>query len=514
MQAESKQLSVQGARLKNILKPLENPSMKGLTQSISLIDTYAPTHSTQKDELYSKTDTLIITALLMQQLHALKNQCCLILDTLLSYQHYWQLQTLTPSWGHKLEQGPLKFISAKSYKDQVTNSLHASHLDIERYATYLGLLHDQIDKESLLSDEESLHNFIIETTFIIKACLDRTSYNVATIVKPDSIAEIRSFIVDHSRIIPRYCATTLCSVSYKRPPHIVRHWAFYTIAAACTLGAGIYWYKNPQKVSQHLANIQTAAKNFYATHVYEPIKNSWDTLLARKRKNIPPMDESTEEAIFEKQLLNYAYQQNNRKKAQEQLNSSLITERVKESVAQISAKIYAQDWIEQSKNPTFNAISPNGTILQIIALDIQRVKLIFARIIAYARQWEKDYLDSNQLNFKISSTIPAALLAYGTVHAAKKIYHPRETAYKNIKEKLVDIDRLLNTYSVSPISHAAQGLIHYHLFAIKKYCSYIPTEFRLPFAQDLKELGDYHFSIQQKMNTIARMHRAYTFLWS
>lgn len=509
MQQESRQLSVQGAQLKRIINPLENPNLKGFTQSLALIDSYTQTNSVTANALYQEAHTVVLTALLMQQVHALKNQCYLILDNLLSYQHYWHLQALRPSWGNKLEQGPLKLISSKSYKDQLNNALQGAQADIEQYATYLGLLHDQIYKESLLSDQESLNNFIIETTFIIKACLDRTLYNGSTSINPPSIGDIRSVIVEHSSLIARYCATTLRTINYKRPSHIVRHWAFYTIALTSVLGAGIYWYRNPEHITKTIENLNIATKKFYDMHLYQPLKNSWD-LLFKKNKDTAYIDteQLVQEKTYKEIYLDLLIKKNNQKAISSQVSIQDLEKQIVQEITNRSSALIEDDFRKELKYPTLNIVNPHGTIVAMGFLKAQKVILMVTDMLKKVN----DALNAQQLNIQILATIPAALAVSIPFSLAKKLYNPTRTAYLHIKNNLIETERLLNTHSVSPISHAAQGLIHYHLFSIKKYSSYIPAEFRLGFAQDLKELGDCQFTIQQRMNTIGRMHRAYAFL--
>jgi len=167
-----------------------------------------------------------------------------------------------------------------------------------------------------------------------------------------------------------------------------------------------------------------------------------------------------------------------------------------------------RDFNREIQNPIINTV--NGPLLRI--LDI--------RFEAYKNIGLKDAYFIEQLTNRFKFVLEV-LLASGSSYLLYKFgqygfkWFEKNNVHRPIKILLIECEKYLNaqnlgiTEKLDPHTH---GKIIFNCYRIKMLEQLIPDKSIKAFKSDLKEIKSIKFTINQKLNTISRMFRQYSFL--
>ena len=387
-----------------------------------------------------------------------------LLDTLYTHLEYWQEQEIKPTG----------WTSTTTQTNRIAEALLHLHNEVDQQAEQLALVTE------LLNQNEPTK--IIDKQEIIPKDIQTYKKEVLERIKP-------------------------C----QKPGHVSRHWLKYTAGTVCALGAFAYWHQNKEVLAAWITHTKESAKNFCTNYAYKPIKNAIDIFYGKHQEKpfISPESIQQDEQILETMIREFYKDNYASKKTPEQIKEIAQNAVQKRELPQEIADRYAQE----TKNPVKNLTSPWGQLgrLGIILGHIKALR--FIDII----QEVDDLRQANRLNLELSVGIPTALAGYGTYRALKGIYrfiHPREKNYEPTKKALLIIERILNKYDNPALTmgYAAQGKVLYWVHKLSQREYLVPTEQRSTFIVDLAELYSPDLLVGQKLRTIGRMYRTYSFL--
>jgi ATP synthase regulation protein NCA2 len=298
---------------------------------------------------------------------------------------------------------------------------------------------------------------------------------------------------------------------YKIPSHLSQHWIKYSISAACTIGAIAYCHHNKELLAAIGTKTKKSAQDFFRDYAYKPLRNSYNIIFGQHQEKplISPSSIKQEEEMLQRMMEKSLTINNPSGKSPEGIREEAQKAVLKRDLPQDIADKYT----EESQNPVRSLTSPWGQLgrLGMILGHLKALRLI--DII----QDVDDLRQANRLNLELMVAIPTALGGYGTYRALKGIYrfvHPAEKNYAPIKRNVLNIERALNIFNNAKqtFTHAKQGKIIYWIHKLSKLEYLVPVEQREIFFADLAELYAPDLSVKQKLRTIDRMYRTFSFL--
>ncbi|OAD07978.1 hypothetical protein MUCCIDRAFT_158221 [Mucor lusitanicus CBS 277.49] len=255
--------------------------------------------------------------------------------------------------------------------------------------------------------------------------------------------------------------------------------------------------------------IGITARDFAVNWIWEPVLQVWDTIRLKDERLSVLGKEGLRSDLDSLERMVAEFARDHYRLPEEQVGA--LMSRVREGDMSMVLKAYE----EEIKHPLKNAIK--GDLIQTLLIQVQKTKVDVDLAMAALDK----LLKSNELNFAFLAVAPSMLLTWGTVAWLRRCYDQRtgqrigKTGLP-MRQAIRRLERLLTlSYSKeNELDCETQGILLCEVHLLRSYAAYLPSRnsVRDLFIEDLRDLENPKLSITQKLQTINRMSRTWSFL--
>nr|CAG8623420.1 3420_t:CDS:2 [Entrophospora candida] len=165
-----------------------------------------------------------------------------------------------------------------------------------------------------------------------------------------------------------------------------------------------------------------------------------------------------------------------------------------------------------------NRLALMGNLIRTLLIQVQKTKVDLELAMAALDK----LLKSNELNFAFLAVGPSLFVVYLLCSWMERIWWNKNNwvgklqgTNAQMRESLRQAERILvKNYNSTKLTYTAHGLLLCHVHHLRIYSSYLPSKNSLQtrFLNDLRDLDNPSFSVQQKILTCERMWRFWGFL--
>ncbi|GAN08728.1 ATP synthase regulation protein NCA2 [Mucor ambiguus] len=255
--------------------------------------------------------------------------------------------------------------------------------------------------------------------------------------------------------------------------------------------------------------IGITARDFAVNWIWEPVLQVWDTIRLKDERLSVLGKEGLRSDSDSLQRMVAEFARDHYRLPENQVVE--LMSRVREGDMSMILKAYE----EEIKHPLKNAVK--GDLIQTLLIQVQKTKVDVDLAMAALDK----LLKSNELNFAFLAVAPSMLLTWGAVAWLRRCYDQRtgqrigKTGLP-MQQAIRRLERLLTlSYSEeNELDCETQGIILCEVHLLRSYAAYLPSRnsIRDLFIEDLRDLENPKLSITQKLQTINRMSRSWSFL--
>ncbi len=450
---------------------------------------------------------------------------------------YWKMQKLT-NLSYFISKGPTGWFTEKSQQQELNEKIAFLKQSLELNAYYLGNIQYFLGKNYKEKPAEEIEENMRELLMLIQQCVSRET-SLSSQANLNAEMQWAELLVSNKRnLITFKKRMQTAYYGYKKANHFRRNWLPYSIAAISALAVATYAYNNQEQIKQWHSNASTAFNNYCQTHIVDPIFNSIETLTDKSDSiEKQPIDDRTVE--IERQARNeaikiYRERQNNDTQKNWFQKSLIWTSDILFNRSKITEKktaIEIQKEIEEANNGHIPDIIRDRNILlqtpiqNIVNGEFIREQLIeMQHVKTQVTEMAKNGIDTHNLIVKTLRSyklIIELLTLFPTYILGKIIYNTSKSSLnyfnqKNntpLKKNIRLIHRTLNKYTkASEISFTDQGFLVFWIHELKKRIQDVNLDDRYSFIEDLNDLLEQNFTVDQKKATIQQMYGTYNLL--
>lgn len=417
-----------------------------------------------------------------------------ILDILHEDLNYWQ----------KLSSQSSIFTAASwgtPDKKTIKNNILFLNQEIKAHYYNLGYLDKSLQHCKTITTKDQLIAHMNSMVQIVDNCLRHNHQTTSSTTMLSPIDSAHALIHNLQRIEQYQKQAYLSRGTAAKPGHVQRHWLGYSIGLMGFVAASMYWYKNKEVINQWALETKKAGESFCTTYIVERIKNFLDIIYGKKEEWMihPEALKSDAETLAR---MSKAYLQDRTK-----LSETEIAQRVKTIVeTRNMGPEFSQELAVKSQHPGFYFVM-DGEILRLYSLEYQTNKLKAEDVLCYLDRIKQ----TQQLNLELVASLPIISLVWATGRLIKKTLTRQN--YQSLATLLRTMEQIFNQHlNDQQVDYDTQGSLVYLISKIKSYLNTLPPHDRVTFAHDIAELESPTFTLAQKLNSIARIHRTYTFL--
>lgn len=448
-----------------------------------------------------------------ETMETLQHNILAVMDNLYENRAYWQQAQFRPI-GYYLEKNPKKWFAKKDQHDEIQENLNSINQSLLHNAECLGYVQDMQFKLSVEHLQPNEYEKIIrDLTAKLKPFLD---HQRKAVISDFTEYELDALLVSNLKKASNYKKSMLKRLQViQKPDHFKRNWLAYSIGSvAAFIGLSVY-LKNQQSVGAKIDLAKKASNNFIRTYIKNPIKNSIDIIYGKDKTADIQISEQgiaeREQSLREEFFMYYKENTNENETAIKQIAEDAVRDRklpkdMQERADQESRRI-VQNLLFNKWGKIGNILYLKAGILELIAND--RLKIV------------DRLFKTNKLNFELLVALPAtaaiACVGYLSYKGAKGLYHTlfskQKLYFMPLKKALITLESLLNANQhEQSLNYAIQGQLYYWIQKLYQSIKTVPLDQRYEFEQDLQELSCPDFTTTQKLSTLHRMFKAYTFL--
>jgi hypothetical protein len=473
----------------------------------------------------------------------------------------WEHRAKHPVW-YFFHKSPHKWFSIASQGQEIRHQLLQLRRMQKKYFQILGELTAHVGKFDLRVSYDKHHEWLSEFLSIILHMYDEDMNKQQL-----SASKLALVMTETARRLPKQYQSMLKTLAALQVPgHFEKNWWRYALLGAGATAAGIWLYKNYQRVP---GMMQSAKQNIWNRLVYTPYREVKDAFLGDDIQN-------NQERIAWEQKLDQNLKLINRVLGDREPNTKQLYDLFVTVMNECSKKNYlpqnidqsainraadaminpalgnaylALDLLEHAMNKSMNeigtlrnasiwqipsaatrGINETGLYLPLVYLTAQAYKLQFKTLISptkeicqgFARlgnklinEVERSKTQSKAI-FAMLLCVPTAAVIYGAVKGTNKLVatikgHPE---YRPIRTALVDIAHILNLCNAhdAEMEAADYGKLIYLVHKLRTEIHQVPTELRRRFLDDIRKLKSITLTAEKKMKVIDLMYKNYAFL--
>lgn len=418
---------------------------------------------------------------------------------------YWKMQQYSV-WKYFIIRGPIKWFTGMPQDKEVQEKIHILEQKQKIISTYLGQLHKAFEELQKDKNETLFHQYLL---ILYDGLASQGPQNKAY----ETIQDNYQLAQKTSELLKTFKSSMLKELDpYEQPGHLHRYWLTYTTLALVAGAAGYFAYHNPKYVAEKSSELPTIALNFWGKHVKKPITKIYNML-----KGIDQDEQANEAKQQEIKEYNKTVENEYPNTTPGRRLGEICQHDLPNQIAQVDNRITPPLNVKvmNVEHPMLDQGTKLATKGNIYATTLpEMIKLgHYEKNDAQLRFLRMEQTLSLLLG--MASTFPAYVVFKLGLSGLQKTYNA--LTHHNITKPLMnycsDIERILNKNAhQETLSDESFGLILHKTNKLKDLQVYIPQEHRISFVDDIQELETIDFTIKQKLSTIRRMFRVYSFL--
>ncbi|KAG2180838.1 hypothetical protein INT43_008417 [Umbelopsis isabellina] len=311
---------------------------------------------------------------------------------------------------------------------------------------------------------------------------------------------------------------------YGRPSWITRYWTPLIVLYFGGNAALKYAFRQKDNIKIWVNEARETAQDFVVHWLWEPMLKVWDTIRMKDQQLALLSKEGLRSDMESLERMVAQFGRDHYNLSDDQL--AQLTSQVREGDLSSVLKAYE----EAIKSPVKNAI--RGDLIRTLLIQVQKTKVDVDLAMAALDK----LLKSNELNFAFLAVAPSMILMWALGAWVKttwdkrtgvrvgKLGGPMRDALSIFKIRR-EVERILNQadnrdndlpagLSALKLSCEQQGLVLCEVHLLRSYARRLPQRnfTREKFIEDLRELENPKYNLEQRMRTIQRMTRTWGFL--
>ena len=239
-------------------------------------------------------------------------------------------------------------------------------------------------------------------------------------VTPEFLVELVASFAD---LVPKHEAWFQRRVALYAPPsHWRRNWMAYLAIAATGLGVGLWAHSNQDRVAEATASMVLSAKHFFYEHIQEPIENITKKVFSaffndrvERQSELPTAATIAESRRDLRQmLLDFGRDFASDIAEAEKTSKAAFLQSLPDRAARVDMSVVMSKYTTDIQKPLSNITS--GSLVRGLLIQVQKVKADGEEAMLDMDQ----IIEQNEINFNMLATIPAILVAGGTLLAVKR----------------------------------------------------------------------------------------------
>ncbi|KAI8644849.1 ATP synthase regulation protein NCA2-domain-containing protein [Parasitella parasitica] len=312
--------------------------------------------------------------------------------------------------------------------------------------------------------------------------------------------------------------------SYGMPSLMTRYW----IPALGSYFVGNiairYGFKRKNDIIHWIEEIGKTAHDFVLNWIWEPVVKVYGTIRLKDQRLSLLSKEGLQSDLDSLERMVVGFARDNLHMSENELSRLAI------DIREGDMSVLLKEYEKEIKNPLKNVIV--GDLLQTILIQVQKTKVD----VDLAMSALDKLLKSNELNFAFLAVAPSMLLTWASVswfkntiqgrsqQKMKKTGIPMKETLRRIERQLIVVEPIqndkgeLNEWSSSNDQHQieceTQGILLCEVHLLRAYARSLPlrNSTRARFLEDIRDLENPSLTNEQKIQTIARMSRFWSFL--
>ncbi|GAA5802127.1 ATP synthase regulation protein NCA2-domain-containing protein [Helicostylum pulchrum] len=422
-----------------------------------------------------------------------------------------------------------RFFSAKKASifkqlihEEIRQKIHALDLFRTRQASRLGLLikltpfMTMTDNNDIAAQSgqclSMMKHILIPLTsiktindFQVNETLDYIE--TSSTLQPNEIAKELLDIIDDWN---NKCHVNITSIKdiYGPPSLLTRYWIPAVVGYFAGNTAIQIITEKQDDIIEWFSELGITAKDFCIHWIWEPVLQVWDTIRLKDEKLSILGKEGLRSDIESLERMLYEFARDRYHMPDSEINN--IVQNVRGGDMSFVLKAYEAE----IKHPFRNAI--HGDLVQTLLIQVQKTKVD----VDLAMTALDKLLKSNELNFAFLAVAPSMLITWGALSWLKRIWQRRSGRNIGliglpIRQTMRRIERLFNLSSDSnTLDCESQGILLCEVHLLRSYSLHLSmrNSIRELFIEDLRDLENPRLTVKQKLETIERMTRSWSFL--
>ncbi|KAJ3410587.1 Nuclear control of ATPase protein 2 [Chytridiales sp. JEL 0842] len=285
------------------------------------------------------------------------------------------------------------------------------------------------------------------------------------------------------------------------PSAFTRLWLPTTLTLLTTYTLSKSYSINAAYISRVSRELVSTLSDFGRNWILEPLYGIYNTVRHKERRLALMGSQSLHSDLesLERMVVDFAKD-----------HGVADLESVRSGVGRGDMTAVMQTYESEMKKPFVGTLK--GDLVRAVLIQVQKAKVDLELAMSALDQ----LLRSNELNFAFLAVIPSLLVAYFAGSYLQNLWKRRKGFGKSRKFEVIrfslrEIEKLLNKSASVKLTHTQIGLLLCELHSLKHSIKHIPQKYRVPFAEDLDELGSYSMTVAQRLSTVQRMGRLYPF---
>ncbi|KAG2234461.1 hypothetical protein INT48_004840 [Thamnidium elegans] len=334
----------------------------------------------------------------------------------------------------------------------------------------------------------------------------------------DITAELYDVVKNWSTVYNRNLKSE--QASYGIPSAMTRYWIPTVVSYFVGNWIIQYGLKRKEDIIHCVEELGNTVRDFALNWVWKPVLKVYETIrLKDQRLSILSKQGLQSDLDVSRMMLGFA---------KDNLHlSELELSRLSSDIREGDMSVLLKEYEKEIKNPLKNVIA--GDLLQTMLIQVQKTKVD----VDLAMSALDKLLKSNELNFAFLAVAPSMLLTWASVswlkntfqgrsqQKMKKIGLPMRETLRRIERQLIYDSKELNEWTVSgeedranQAECEAQGILLCEVHLLRAYARSLPlrNSTQARFMEDVRDLENTDLTSEQKIQTIARMNRFWSFL--
>ncbi|CAO3642350.1 unnamed protein product [Mucor hiemalis] len=314
--------------------------------------------------------------------------------------------------------------------------------------------------------------------------------------------------------------------SYGVPSAMTRYW----IPAVMSYFIGDwtlrYVFKRKEDIIHGLEELGETAHDFVLNWIWEPVRKVYETIRLKDQRLSLLSKQGLQSDLDSLERMVVGFAKDNLHLSQDELAKLAL------DIREGDMSVLLKEYEKEIKNPLKNFVT--GDLLQAILIQVQKTKVD----VDLAMSALDKLLKSNELNFAFLAVAPSMLLTWATAswfknavqgrssQKMKKTGQPMRETLRRIERQLILNEPIpkggdLGEWKVlsdEDMEHQTecetQGILICEVHLLRAYANTLPlrNSTRARFMEDIRDLENPKLTSEQKIQTIARMNRYWSFL--